>query len=102
MPEPWRYRIVTADAARVGERVQNGTTIVRGHGELTVKEIMRTYNALPPEVRQALAESVHDWAPHWAEAVLHGWSAKEVVERLRRADQEEAVKREFQLLRGEG
>jgi hypothetical protein len=102
MPAPWRYRIVTTDAARVGKRVQNGTSIASGCSNLTIVEVMRTFNTLPSEVRRALAASVHDWAPHWAEAVLHGWSAKEVVERLQRADQEEAVKRELELLRGEG
>jgi hypothetical protein len=43
-----------------------------------------------------------DWAPHWATLVLRGWSQAEIVERLEKADTDEAFQRKMELLRGEG
>jgi hypothetical protein len=52
-------------------------------------------------VREALENSAHDWAPHWAMRVAL-WPESAVIERIERADREEAQRRELQLLRGEG
>lgn len=43
------------------------------------------------------------WAPHWAEyALLWRFPVSAVIERIGRADRDEALKRKIQLLRGEG
>jgi uncharacterized protein DUF6525 len=106
MPAPWRYQVVTEDAEDewLGRRSQNGNSVTRGRPRITREEVMlRVFDALPKSVRAALADANHDWAPHWARSVLRlGFPEAQVVERLRRADREEALRREVQLLRRQG
>jgi hypothetical protein len=53
---------------------------------------MRAYDALPPELRQALANLIEDWSAHWvAKGLLRkGHSAEWVLAMLERWDREEA------------
>jgi len=102
MMPPYRYRVVTEDPQYLGELTQNGTTVVKGRTNLTTKEIMRVVDNLPKRVRDAYHTSVHDWAPHWAKLVLRYFPEADVIERLKRADREEAQRREVQLLMRKG
>jgi len=64
---------------------------------------MRLFDRLPRVVREALANANQPWAPHWAsEADWWGYSPATIVERIERADREEALRRELQLLAGKG
>ncbi len=105
MPAPWMYELVTPDPGHpdLGRASQAGTPLIVGRPTTSIQQIMRRFDCLPPRVRRALAEAAHPWAPHWASRVLQrGWTADAVVERLRRADAEEARDRELQLLYGQG
>src|SRR5436190_18021508 len=102
MPTPWRYRVVTIETKCLGRRDQNGTKITSGVAGITREQVMKVFDSLPKRVRLALESSAHDWAAHWAAGVTGAWSAKAVVERIEQADAEESLRRELQLLRGEG
>lgn len=70
----------------------------------TKEEILQAFDALPKAVREALASANHPWAPHWAEFSLHWelFSDAAIVARIEKADREEAMRRELQLLAGQG
>ena len=103
VPAPYRYRVVADDRPdSIGRLDQNGTKIQRGRGTLTIPIIMEVFDCLPKSIRIALANSAHDWAPHWAQFCLARHAMAAVIERLQRADREEAQKREVQLLMGKG
>ena len=63
---------------------------------------MEAFDNLPCDVREALANANHPWAPHWAEWVVGWFPTDQVIERLKRADREEELRREMRLARGEG
>jgi hypothetical protein len=108
VPPPYRYNVVTTNLKMVGSRNQNGTATIQGTPTITLAEIMGVFDRLPKAVRTGLANSAHDWAPHWAhlatsyaKTVLARPPAA-VIERIERADREEALRREIQLLAGQG
>jgi hypothetical protein len=103
MPAPWRYTVASEDPTQIGRCGDNdGTVIIEGRGSLTLEEIMEVFDRLPQPVRKALADSAHDWAPHWGKIALAFGDAEAVIDRIARADRDEAVDREMQLLVGKG
>jgi len=64
---------------------------------------MALFDSLPKTLRAALGRSNHPWAPSWAVLVLRkGFPLEAVIARIDQADREMAVRRELQLLRGQG
>jgi hypothetical protein len=60
---------------------------------------MRKFDRLPPEVRRALADADHPWAPSWCETAMlwHNWTPRQVIERLARADRDRQQENELEL-----
>ena len=106
---PWIYHLhmsVPDDEARTFNGAKG-----RGVGgrPVYIHEIMEVFDALPKVVREALAAANHPWAPHWAMLAGNNYARRssrtspgDVVERMKRADREEALRREMQLLKGQG
>jgi hypothetical protein len=82
----------------------NTAVVSRKRGTPVTKEqIMHLYDRLPRRVRAALASANQPWAPHWAdEVVWRRFHSAAIVERIERADREEALRRELQLMAGKG
>src|SRR3954451_9687942 len=103
IPRPWIYRL--ADSVPDDQAHEfNG---VRGRGSgpgITRSEIMEHFDSLPPELRSALANANHPWAPSWGIIVTKfgKWPLDAVIERLIKADREEEYLRELELLHGQG
>lgn len=102
VPRPWLYAIA-ADADEDFARSQNtGQRRSKSRGGVTTKDIMDAYDRLPIDLRAALARANHPWAPHWAQFVICWYPETAVIERICRADREEAQRRQVQLLLGNG
>lgn len=103
VPAPWMYTQHPDWARRAG--VANDSSGIGDYGPyITLREMMETYDRLPKAIQDALRNANLPWAPSWAAEVFFydGYSEDEIVERLRRADREEAQKRRVQLLRRKG
>jgi hypothetical protein len=102
VPRPWVYAL--HENVPVGEeRDFNAVSGLRCGGRpVTRAEIMAAYDTLPRAVREALANANHPWAPHWATSAIRRWAPDAIIERIAQADCEEAIRRELQLLAGQG
>lgn len=111
VPGPWIYKIHDPSlplGSYSDERLPGGDNRSTGRrsnvGRFWTKpEIMAAFDTLPRIVRTALANAQQPWAPHWAErACLRRFPPAAIIERLERADRDEALCRELQLLAGKG
>ena len=92
---PWCYWVHPTSASGLDAMDRSRR---RGRS-ITRDEIMETFDRLPPEVRQALADADHPWAPTWCVHVRrgHGWTSGQVIERLAKADRERREHQELLL-----
>jgi hypothetical protein len=104
LPEPYCYWSSPPDSGPRG----NGTVVSRKRGSpITKEQIMQAFDRLPWVVREALASANQPWAPTWAsdavwKARMWGLPPAAIVERIERADRDEAQRRELQLLARKG
>ena len=106
VPRPWVYKLhesVPDDLAHQFNGAR-GRGSAPGGRPIYRDEIMEHFDSLPLELRAALANANHPWAPSWAYLVMRlgAWPLDAVISRVTTADREEELQRELDLLRGEG
>jgi hypothetical protein len=85
-----RDRVIISDTVDRSRR--RGTLI-------TLREIMRHYDSLPPEVRRTLANAEHPWAPTWClNRLCCGWTSARIIARLGEADRKRREQHELVLV----